>query len=56
MNKQERLKELIERNKKLDTIVSIGFKTSEELNQYRIENIDAFNEHKSNTEEIRAIT
>ncbi len=56
MSKQERLKELIERNKKLDTIVSMGFKTHEELNQYRIENIDAFNEHKNNTEEIKAIT
>lgn len=56
MNKQERLKELIERNKELDTIVSMGFKTQEELNLYRIENIEAFNEHKSNTEKIKAIT
>lgn len=54
-NKSEKLKKLKIRIKELRPIVSVGFKTSEELDSYKKENEIIFNEYYSVYNEIRQL-
>lgn len=55
MENTEKLMYLKNRNKELHSIVFVGFETSEELKNYRNDNLEVFKEYQRNYEEIQAL-
>ncbi|MDE5438015.1 hypothetical protein KRE40_07830 [Elizabethkingia meningoseptica] len=54
-NLKDKLEVLKKRNIELSTKIFVDFNTSEELQKYRNENIDIFNEYQDNLEQIREL-
>lgn len=54
-NKKEKLRELIKRNNELKPIVTQGFKTDKELDNFEKKNKIIFNEYYDNLDEIEQL-